>query len=500
MRKNIFFAYLGLLFLAVACDKDNDPEVVDEAFLEVTTEIARDITAEGAQLRGILRSEGATKPEGFGFNYWVQGDVSTLKTVKAEYNASDKTFTAKISGLKSYTGYAYTAFAEDKVSKEEGDVLTVKTSVDPSVKKMQLGIGEPSYISFNKATITGELVSEGNSQQSTVSFYLWEKGTLDQERTIEAEKGEGTALKGDVINLKPGIEYAYTLVGANELGTVSSDTLTFTAKSVVYVDIDAKGEGDGTSWTDAYTSLKTAVESVPFGVKIWVAEGLYKEFGIPLKRGFDMYGGFSGTETELDQRDPKDHPTLVGREAMFEGNPADQLPIFVRKYGHKLDASIIDGFTFQYGAGTYGGVCDLTQGSPRFTDCVFKGNRSHHGGVMLIQASEARFTRCVFVENNAVTAGGAFRVYRNASVAFDECEFVGNNTKYGGALYLDLSVTIRNGIFRDNSASEDGNAIRVMNGACPVFVGDAFVFDNNTGKNDGPLGGPAAKKCDMPIF
>ena len=84
--------------------------------------------------------------------------------------------------------------------------------------------------------------------------------------------------------------------------------------SIIYVKYNASGSNNGTSWTNAYTSLQSALNAAVSGDKIWVAKGTYRpsyDYGLGggsryyhfrLINGVVLYGGFAGTETSANQR------------------------------------------------------------------------------------------------------------------------------------------------------------------------------------------------------
>ena len=67
---------------------------------------------------------------------------------------------------------------------------------------------------------------------------------------------------------------------------------------VIYVNRDASGIINGTSWTNAFISLHIALNAAVSGDQIWVAKGVYyASTPFMLKGGVGVYGGFTGTET-----------------------------------------------------------------------------------------------------------------------------------------------------------------------------------------------------------
>lgn len=94
----------------------------------------------------------------------------------------------------------------------------------------------------------------------------------------------------------------------------------------IYVDADAFGTNDGTSWDNAYNHLQDALANASGSDEIWIAEGTYypdeganqtqgnrsASFYIPnTKDGLKIYGGFSGSESSLEQRNLAANKTIL---------------------------------------------------------------------------------------------------------------------------------------------------------------------------------------------
>lgn len=103
------------------------------------------------------------------------------------------------------------------------------------------------------------------------------------------------------------------------------------AQTVVYVDVDASGNNDGTSWANAYNSLHDALNNTNIaGAEIWIAEGTYKPVNSSTpflnQYGVNIFGGFVGTElTKADRNvDPWLHPVYLSGD--INGDDLNEVP------------------------------------------------------------------------------------------------------------------------------------------------------------------------------
>ena len=82
--------------------------------------------------------------------------------------------------------------------------------------------------------------------------------------------------------------------------------------NIIYVNDNAAGANNGSSWVNAFTKLQDALFVAVSGDQIWVAAGIYypddgvtdnsRFIAFSLRTGIAIYGGFVGTETLLTQR------------------------------------------------------------------------------------------------------------------------------------------------------------------------------------------------------
>ncbi len=136
-------------------------------------------------------------------------------------------------------------------------------------------------------------------------------------------------------------------------------SVAFGYAETIYVDLGATGANNGTSWNDAYVDLQPAIDAAAPGDEIWMAAGTYKPTSWPnggseerekhfsLKNGVTVYGGFTGTETSLDERDVEINETILSGDIGIEGDSSDNcFHVFYHPEGTDLDnTAVLDGLT-----------------------------------------------------------------------------------------------------------------------------------------------------------
>jgi len=230
---------------------------------------------------------------------------------------------------------------------------------------------------------------------------------------------------------------------------------------VIYVRTDAAGASNGTSWANAYTDLQVALAAAEWGDEIWVAKGTYKPasgadrtVSFVLEAGVGLYGGFTGAETEREQRNWETNATILSGDIGITGSNADNSEHVV--VGAHL--AVLDGFTITGGNGDDGGGMRNTNSSPTITNCMFSGNTVHNGGGGMVNYnSSPTVTNCWFNGNKSAYGGGAM-YNQSSSPTLTNCSFNGNTADWcGGGMYNGSgSATVTNCTFNDNTAVVSG--------------------------------------------
>ena len=346
-----------------------------------------------------------------------------------------------------------------------------------------------------KATlyINGEVVREEN---------------VTSPRDIAGDWGRGARVGYNVDNARPftGLMDDFFLfkraLPQTEILDVMEGSMAPTpTRNVYYVDDDATGKNDGSSWANAYVYLQDALadaNSAQKPVEIRVAQGTYTpdcgngyirgdiEAKFFLKTGVTLKGGFAGIGA--DDPNAWDHniyKTVLSGD--LKGNDERLLENFIENSDHVIwcidgdSSAVLDGFTITggYAVDRVGGGLLNYNASPTVRRCVFFDNYASNGGGMGNRYSSPTVSECTFSGNLAPYGGGGmYNDYSHPSV--ESCVFYDNWTWYlgGGGMYCggdDPNIT--NCIFIDNSAPFGGGMYNAA--ANPTIIN--CTFSNNNG-------------------
>jgi predicted outer membrane repeat protein len=275
--------------------------------------------------------------------------------------------------------------------------------------------------------------------------------------------------------------------------------------NLIYVDIEATGANDGSSWENAYTDLEAALNSTVTGDQIWVAAGTYlpsvekcgtgdsRYKAFQLKNQVALYGGFDPSvgDDSLEERDWVGNETILSGDLGIPGDNADNsYHVFCHPAELNLDSSaVMDGFIVQDGNAngsapddSGGGMLNNTS-SPTLTHVTFQNNSASQGGGMLNNTSSPTLTHVTFQNNSASQVGGGLYNGFSSSPNLTHVTFQDNLAGGGGGMdnSWDGNPTLTNVIFSNNTAIYSGGGM--LNGSDATLTN--VTFSNNTA----PYGG-----------
>ncbi len=271
---------------------------------------------------------------------------------------------------------------------------------------------------------------------------------------------------------------------------------------IYYVDADATGANNGSSWTDAYNYLQDALADANSALKpveIQVAKGIYtpdsnsaepngtgdRTVTFQLINGVTLRGGYAGFgEPDPNARDIDIYETILNGDLL--GNDG---PDFANNYENSYhvvtayevdETTCLEGFTmsggnangksgFSYtgydGNDSGGGMLinaswPTEHSSPIISNCLFRDNRAVYGAGIYSYRGPATIENCIFEGNIAELYGGGIRNVLGGTKIVRSCLFIDNQAFSGGGLYYFYSrATVTNCVFAGNFAHYDGSAI-----------------------------------------
>jgi gliding motility-associated-like protein len=287
------------------------------------------------------------------------------------------------------------------------------------------------------------------------------------------------------------------------------------SQTTYYVDASMPDNtGNGTSWLTAKKDVQDAIDSSSPGDQIWVKSGVYIPKNYPatliplaetfpvgspvlpltdrhymffMKNNLKIYGGFAGTETNINQRTNifGSNKTTFSGDVGTVGDSTDNcyhILVYLAPDAGAV-APTIDGIHFE------GGCADRNYGQSQLPGAAFGSAFSHNirhgfgGAVYLNLGNNGKVNQCSFTKNYTANRGagvwfdGGFGTTRKFSITNSFFyENVSSTAGYGaGAAFNHGENTLSNNVFYANSTGS-GSAIM-------QFAGEFKAYSNTFVKN-----------------
>src|SRR5690606_16559047 len=180
--------------------------------------------------------------------------------------------------------------------------------------------------------------------------------------------------------------------------------------------------------------------------------------------GVKTYGGFSGDESELSQRDTSKLTTI--NETILDGGDINYHVIYnnIALSG----TTLLDGFTIKGGKAsdgtryaantTGGGIYNGASVQAEFRNLLIRNNWSIGGGAVY-NLGPASFTNILIKENTVKYDGGGIH-NSSAGAVFTDIVVSGNTAnRSGGGIYTAAAAAFTNVVFNDNTANDYGGGL-----------------------------------------
>ena len=282
------------------------------------------------------------------------------------------------------------------------------------------------------------------------------------------------------------------------------------SQSPIYVSSTATGANDGSSWPDAYTSLTAGLANSSFGDEVWVSAGTYtpwdaSDLSFELPSGVKLYGGFTGTEISLMERDWEANPTILSGK--IDDQTFSKIVLLITDPD---TSTLVDGFAIQKAIDydqvpcsemypCHSGGVEVrfnTQGTGfglSLRNCILRDNHTNQGAGMSVLGEGVSYhllmENCRIEDNWAYFGSGGIHIVGGGeSIVIRECSFISNYTLDGsGGIFIydneldALSIQLFSCSFEDNyiDAGGGGGFGLTASGALTELIIDSCNFIGN---------------------
>jgi len=205
-------------------------------------------------------------------------------------------------------------------------------------------------------------------------------------------------------------------------------------ENIIYVDVNATGQNNGTSWNGAYTDLQDALITVPQMPnirEIWIAQGTYRptksydrQISFVLHTGITIKGGFAGCRaSNPNERNINEYETVLsgdlGKNDTYNFEYYGDNTYHIITAINQNDNTVLDGLTISHSGD--GGIY-IEGGNPVIQNCKFIDNiGSTYSCIYNFKASTTVLS-CIFTHNRHNNKGSVYN-YDHASPVFSDCYF-----------------------------------------------------------------------------
>ncbi len=395
-------------------------------------------------------------------------------------------------------------------------LLMLLSTGEPRLAVAGGGVGATTQINDgNWHHVAAVFENDGSPDVSDVKLYVdgIEEGTTSSSQVINTASYYKVKIGAYFDGLIDDVRIYKTALSRDQILFIMEGG--FEYNRCIYVDDDATGANDGSSWQDAYNYLQDALSTEWWVDEIRVAQGIYKpdqsdgitpgdrEATFQLKNGVTIKGSYAGFgEPDPNARDIEAYETILSGDLAgndgpdFANNGENSYHVVI---GNGTDeTAVLDGFTITAGNANgsswptgWGGGMFNEWGNPTLTNCIFSDNSAKNGAGMHNNESDPIINNCTFSRNSVSESAGGMDNVRS-SPTITNCTFSANSAQWGGGMtnWNNSSPTLTNCTFSDNSAGEAGggmnNANDDDNDSSPTLTNCTFS-DNSAGNVGGGM-------------